>query len=138
MGGAVVERVKQDAASVVQNLPDAHASWQLWRNARFRAAVGRIDASIYSIDAERYTETQLELLREAALLVSSAVRIHTSSLGAGVRDEVDRQFYRQVTERLKEAADCFERGESPNPDKRPSDDTRLERFGEGLRRANLA
>lgn len=139
MGVCTSEHVQQHAVSAVRNLPDAHASWQYyWRNVWFRRAIQRFDAAIYAVDAERLTEAGLELVQEAVGVVLKVIDVHVASLGGAVHDAVDRQFFAQHAARLKSAAEALEQGLSPSPEKRPTDEQRMDRFAAGLRRAGLA
>ena len=139
MDACIVEDVKQDAARAVRNLPDAHAPWQaFWRNARFRGAIGRIDAALYSLKVEPLKEQHVEVLQDLADVVIKVIEIHVSQLGSGVRDEVDRQFFHRAIQRLRNAAEALAEGQSPNPENRPSEEERLEKFAAGVRRAKLA
>jgi hypothetical protein len=139
MEACITSDVRQHAVSAVRNLPDAHASWQFsWRNARFRSAIGGIDAALYALDVERLTEAHLELIQDAVSLVIKAIEIHVSSLGSAIRDTVDREYFGRAMNRLRDAALALEQGLSPDPAKRPSDDERIDRFGAGLHRAKLA
>lgn len=139
MGACASDHVQQHAVSAVRNLPDAHASWQYyWRNVWFRRAIQRFDAALYDIDVERLSESGLELIQQAVGVVLKIIDVHVASLGGAVHDNVDRQFFAKYIIRLKSAADAMEQGLSPSPEKRPTDEQRMDRFADGLRRAGLA
>lgn len=136
---ASIEDVKQDAHTAVRNLPEAHASWQFaWRNARFRAAIKRLDKAYATLSVEGLNDQLLDTLERSALLVVKIVEIHISHLGGSTSDTLDRQYFVEVIDRLRQAASALSEGLSPNPANRPSHDALMDRFAQGLRRAKVA
>jgi hypothetical protein len=138
MGASVIDQVKQDASRVVRNLPEAHASWQFWRNAAFRRAIQSVVDALYALDIDKFSDDQLKTLDELVEVVLSVIDVHTSTLGTAVRDTVDREYFRELSARLRVAAEGLEQGLSPDPAKRPSDEELMDQFAAGIRRAKLA
>lgn len=139
MPSGTIEHVKQDASRVVRHQPLAHADWQFsYRNARFRSAIGNFVSSVYALDVERFTDEQFQLIELLVRAVTKVVEVHLSGLGEGVRDVVDREYFRPILRRLEVAVEGLEQGLAPDPAKRPTDDQLMEQFNAGLRRAKLA
>lgn len=138
MGAATVEQLAQEARTVVRNLPDAHASWQFWRNSHFRRDVGAVVEAVYALPVEGLSDEDLEVLEKAVKYVIRVVDVHTATLGLNVRDTVDREYFRDVIAKLSIALEGLEQGFSPDPAKRPSDDQLMDRLAAGLTRAKLA
>lgn len=131
-GATAVEQAKQGAARVVRNLPGAHASWQYyWRNAAFRRAITELVDVLYAVEAA--TEDQLSALIDLADVAVKVIEIHSSRLGAGVRDVVDREYFAMLLERIAVAREGLERGLPADPTKRPTREQLLDRFAEMLR-----
>ena len=138
MLAGTIEHVKQDAARVVRNLPDAHAAWQFfWRDAAFRRAIGAIDRAIYALKVETFSDDDFQLLERTIRAVINAVEIHASGLGTAVQHRVDRESFREVISRLETALEGLEQGLAPDPANRPSGEQLLDRFAEMLERQPL-
>jgi hypothetical protein len=138
MLAAEVEQVKQDAARVVRNLPGAHASWQFWRNAAFRRAISDVVEALYVIDVDRFTDEHFETLERVVKVVIEIINIHVAGLDRTTRDVVDREYFRDMTTRLKTAIDGLQQGMAPDPQKRPTDEELMDRLAAGLRRSGAA
>lgn len=135
---AVIEHVRQEAEKVVLHQPKAHAFWQFrWRDAKFRNALTTFVDSVYQLNVDGLDDDQLQLLESVMRAVLHAIEIHTSRLGDGLRETVDREYFKTLVKRLKVAIDGVEQGLAPDPSKRPSRAELLDRLAAGLRRANL-
>ena len=138
MPAGTIELVKQDAARVVRNLPDAHAAWQFfWRDAAFRRAIGAIDRAIYALKVDTFSDDDFQLLERTILAVIKAVEIHASGLGTAVQHRVDREYFRGAITRFETALEGLEQGLAPDPANRPSGEQLLDRFAEMLERQPL-
>lgn len=129
MPAGTIERVEHEAACVVRQQPRAHAAWQFsYRNARFRQAIGRVDAAIYDIAVDGLTDDRLQLLIEVVDAVIKVIEVHVSRLGDDVRDQIDREYFRPIIRRLQVAREGLMQGLPPDPAKRPTRDQLLDRM----------
>jgi len=139
MYSGTIERVEQDAIRVVRQQPRAHGSWQFfYRDARFRKAIGDFDKALYSMSVDGCSDAQLQALENVVKVVIKIIEVHVSGLGDGVRDAVDRQYFRPIIKRLEVALEGIQQGLAPDPSKRPTDDELMNQFNAGLHRAKLA
>jgi hypothetical protein len=134
----MVEKVRQDAARAVRNLPDAHASWQFWRNASFRRAIRDVVEALDELDVERFSDEHFQSLETVVHRVLQIIDVHVAGLHDGVRDKVDREYFRIMTAHLRTALEGLEQGLAPDPAKRPTHEQLMSRLADGLRRAGVA
>jgi hypothetical protein len=133
MSVGTVEQVEHDAASVVRHQPRAHGAWQFsYRNVRFRHAIARVDAAVYAITVENLTDDDLQMVVEIVDAVIKVIEVHVSRLGDGLRDSVDREYFRPIIERLEVARDGLTQGLAPDPAERPTHEQLLGRMADML------
>ena len=129
MATGTIEQVEHDAASVVRHQPRAHGAWQFsYRNARFRHAIARVDAAVYAITVEDLTDDDLQMVVEIVDAVVKVIEVHVSRLDDGVRDTVDREYFRPIIKRLEVALEGLSQGLAPDPAKRPTHEQLLDRM----------
>ena len=138
MSTEALERVEQDAVRVIRHQPRSHGAWQFsYRNARFRRAIDRVDTAVYAITVEMLTDEDLQLLIDAVDTVIKVIEVHVSCLGDGVRDAVDREYFRPIIRRLEIARDGLVQGVAPDPAKRPTSEQLLDRMAAMLSKQPL-
>jgi hypothetical protein len=133
-----IENVRHVAFRAVRNLPEAHSSIEFWRKARFRRTMTQFVEAVYLVQIEGYTDRDFEELEDVVRSGLNLVQIRLAGLRAAKTQEAEQEHFKTLEARLHEAMRGIERGQHPDPAKRPTDDEMMQMLAERLRSSRSA